>query len=107
MAKAAYKQAVGLSYTVPSHSGGRIPAEPIKFCLRFRPPTIAIVYEIYSQSAKKSRKFVHEIIVDLKESSDTKKICDDLFLREKDYLDPSKINKQQVSMIANNQIQKP
>jgi hypothetical protein len=48
MAKAAYKQAVERSYTVPSNSGGRIPADPIKFCLRFRPPTIAIVYEIYS-----------------------------------------------------------
>jgi hypothetical protein len=94
MAKAAYKQAAERSYTVPSSSGGRIPAEPIKFCLKFRPPTIAIVYQIYSQSAQRSRKFVHEIYVDLKEVSDTSKICDELFLREKDYLDPSKISKQ-------------
>jgi hypothetical protein len=32
------------SYRVPSSSGGFIPADPIKFCLRFKPPTIAIVY---------------------------------------------------------------
>ena len=45
MAKAAYRQAaVELSYQVPSSTGGKIPADPIKFCLRFKPPTIAIVY---------------------------------------------------------------
>lgn len=32
------------SYRVPSSTGGFIAADPIKFCLRFRPPTIAIVY---------------------------------------------------------------
>lgn len=94
MAKAAHKQAaVEMTYSVPSSTGGRIPADPIKFCLRFKPPTIAIVYQVMSQSSQKSRKFVHEIVVDLKESSDTKKICDDLFVKEKDYLNPNKISK--------------
>lgn len=32
------------NYRVPSSTGGSVPADPIKFCLRFRPPTIAIVY---------------------------------------------------------------
>jgi hypothetical protein len=43
---------------------------------------------------------VHEIFIDLNDSSDTSKICDELFVREKDYLDPSKISKMQVSYSA-------
>ena len=43
---------------------------------------------------------MHEIFIDLNDSSDTSKICDELFVREKDYLDPSKISKMQVSYSA-------
>lgn len=48
MAKVGSKQGAALevSYQVPSSTGGFIPADPIKFCLRYRPPTIAIVYEL-------------------------------------------------------------
>lgn len=76
-----------LSYQVPSSTGGYLPADPIKFCLRFRPPTIAIVYQIM-HSQKGTRKYVHEIKVDLKESSDLNKVCDELFLKEKSYFNP-------------------
>ena len=31
-------------YKVPSLKGGFLPANPIKFCLKYTPPTIAIVY---------------------------------------------------------------
>jgi hypothetical protein len=63
---------------VPSSSGGFIPADPIKFCLRFKPPTIAIVYQLLT----KPRKYVHEFKLDLKETSDLAKLTDDLFERE-------------------------
>lgn len=45
MAKAGKSAAaVELNYTLPSNSGTFIQATPINFCLRYRPPTIAIVY---------------------------------------------------------------
>jgi hypothetical protein len=75
------------SYRVPSSSGGFIPADPIKFCLRFRPPTIAIVYQLLSGS--KPRKYVREFKIELtKETVDMDAICDSLFEREKIYFNP-------------------
>lgn len=75
-------------------------ADPIKFCLRFKPPTIALVYSIASHS-KGHRKYVHEIKVDLKEGADLHKLCDEIFLKEKNYFNPNKISKQQVSFKTN------
>lgn len=73
------------SYRVPSSTGGFITADPIKFCLRFTPPTIAIVYQLHS----KPRRYVHEFVIDMKdENSDLSKLCDDLFEREKHYFNP-------------------
>lgn len=85
-----------LSYQVPAQNGGFIIADPLKFCLRFRPPTIAIVYQV-EHKQKGTRKYVHEIRVDLKESSDLGQVCEDLFVREKTYFNPNKISRQQVS----------
>ena len=39
-------------------------ATPIKFCLKYKPPTIAVVYTINSNSKKKPKKFIHSINVD-------------------------------------------
>jgi hypothetical protein len=75
---------IELKYQVPSSSGGFIPADPIKFCLRFKPPTIAIVYQLL----QKPRKYVHEIKIDLKENSDLDTLCDELFEKEKHYFNP-------------------
>jgi len=50
-----------LSYQVPANNGSFIPADPVKFCLKYKPPTIAIVYQLLN----KPRKYVHEFIVDL------------------------------------------
>jgi hypothetical protein len=60
------------SYRVPTTGGGFISADPIKFCLRFRPPTIAIVYQLLA----KSRKYVHEFVIDMKEGADLSVLCD-------------------------------
>jgi hypothetical protein len=84
---------------VPSSSGGFLPADPIKFCLRFKPPTIALVYSI-KHASKGVRKYVHEIRVDAvpQNPQELPKLCDDLFAREKTYLNPAKISKQQVTI---------
>lgn len=90
MAKAASKHAGGGldlrgdDYTVPASNGSFIPADPIKFCLRFTPPTIAIVYQLL----QKPRKYVHEIHVELTRGSDLPSICDALFKSEEHYLNP-------------------
>lgn len=34
------------TYKVPSSKGGFLSAEPMSFALKFKPPTIAIIYEI-------------------------------------------------------------
>jgi hypothetical protein len=77
---------------VPTTSGGFSPANPIKFCLKYDPPIIAIVY----QFVQKAKKYVHEIRVDMKENTDINKLCDELCLRESIYLNPQKISKQQI-----------
>ena len=77
------------NYSVPSQAGTMIPANPLNLCLKFTPPTIAVVYSL----ANKTKKYVHEIVVDLKETSDLNSLCDELFVREKVYLNPSKISK--------------
>jgi len=57
--------------------------------LRFKPPTIAIVYQLLT----KPRKYVHEFRLDLKEHSDLSKLTDELFEREQHYFNPQKIQK--------------
>ena len=79
-------------YRVPSSGGSFIPADPIKFCLRFKPPTIAIVYQLQSRPGK----YVREFRVEVKETGDLSKLCDDLFERERHYFNPQKISKVQV-----------
>lgn len=83
----------GEPYKVPSTGGGFIGADPIKFCLRFRPPTIAIVYQLISKPRKYVREFVLE---DLREESDLSQLTEKLFERERTYFNPQKISRQQV-----------
>jgi hypothetical protein len=79
---------------VPSNNGGLLPANPLKFCLKYNPPIIAIVYLLASRSKdKKDKKYVHEIRVDIKETTDISKLCDELCMREYVYLNPQKISK--------------
>jgi len=76
-------------YRVPSSDGTMIPANPINFCLKYRPPTIAIVYEL----PNRPKKYVHEIQLEIKENTDISKLCEELFQRENVYLNPSKISR--------------
>ena len=66
------KDATGVSlsssYQVPAADGRMILATPLKFCLNFRPPTIAVVYTLEkskkTSKTGKQRKYIHEIRVD-------------------------------------------
>ena len=52
-------------------------ATPLKFCLQFRPPTIAVVYTLEkskkSSKSGKPRKYIHEIRVDFEGCMDKSK----------------------------------
>ena len=104
------------SYQVPALDGRMVQAVPLKFCLNFRPPTIAVVYSFQHSSKKKSggkvRKYIREIKVDFKSCMDSAPIgsrrdkptirqvealCVKLCEREPSYLNVNIISKQQVS----------
>ena len=52
-------------------------ATPLKFCLNFRPPTIAVVYTLEKSKKQskggKTRKYIHEIRVDFEGCIDPKR----------------------------------
>lgn len=66
---------LGSSYQVPATNGSLVLATPLKFCLNFRPPTIAVVYSLEkskkSSKTGKTRKYIHEIRVDFEKCMDT------------------------------------
>lgn len=107
------------SYMIKAQGGRMIQATPLKFCLNFSPPTIAVVYTLSNNSkSKKSgkiRKYVKEIEVDFKAcmamastsgismSSQTRptisqleKLVDKLCKEEPTYLNINVISKTQV-----------
>lgn len=66
-----------------------VQATPISFCLKYKPPIIAVMYTIDSQSKKRaSKKYIHEIRVDFniakqskgwdEETHDLEKLCEHL-----------------------------
>ena len=49
------------NYAVPSNDGKLIPAIPINLALKFRPPTIAVVYTMKDPKSGRTKKYIHEI----------------------------------------------
>ena len=103
------------SYQVPATDGRMVQATPLKFCLNFRPPTIAVVYTLEkskkSSKSGKPRKYIHEIRVDFdsciegRSASETgskpymrevEKLCRKLCEQESTYLNINIISKTQV-----------
>lgn len=94
-------------YQVPSLDGRLLGATPLKLCLKFRPPTIAVVYKIErahstigsTKSSKRDKKYIHEITLDtlLHRKTDLSQLCEMLLERESQYLNPTVISKSQVS----------
>ena len=102
------------SYKVPSRDEGRfLLAMPLKLCLKFRPPTIAVVYKLdplsgmgagrtlptNSKSLKKyEKKYIHEVFVEkMTRNTNLQALCDKLCEQEAYYLNPTIISKSQVS----------
>ena len=66
------------SYKVPATNGRMVVATPLKFCMTFRPPTIAVVYTLEKRKkatskSGKPRKYIHEIRVDFEGCIDKSK----------------------------------
>jgi hypothetical protein len=65
------------SYQVPATDGRMVLATPLKFCLNYRPPTIAVVYTLEKSKKNtksgKQRKYIHEIRVDFESCIDRSK----------------------------------
>ena len=55
-------QSLGMSnYTVPSQDGRLLPAIPVHLALKFKPPTIAVVYTMKDPKSGRIKKYIHEI----------------------------------------------
>jgi hypothetical protein len=97
------------SYKVPSRDDGKfLLANPLKLALKFRPPTIAVVYKFdpigtnsrtlpAKKSSKYDKKYIHEIFVEpMLRTTDLHKLADKLCEQEAYYLNPQIISKSQV-----------
>lgn len=86
---------LGMSnYTVPAMDGRLLPAIPIHLALKFKPPTIAVVYTMKDNKTGRMKKYIHEIKVIFDGSSDIPDMCDRMISRENTYLNPAYIAKQ-------------
>lgn len=97
-------------YTVPALDGRMIPATPLKFYLKYRPPTIAVLYTMQrsTKSKRKNKKYIHEIFVDfssggvhkfaLPSEVNLEKVCENICTKEATYLNTNIISKTQVSI---------
>ena len=100
-----------LNYTVPSQDGKLLPAIPIYCAAKYKPPTIAVVYNIKNgQKNKKGgpKKYVHEIKIKFEDKKnlygnpiDIERLCDDLLRKEPTYLNPFYIGRDKVLNLLN------
>jgi len=94
------------TYSVPSLDGkSLIPAIPKHLALKFKPPTLAVVYQMKDAKSGKMKKYIHEIKIKFEEYEpypggrvDVSKMCDDLIRKETVYLHPACISRKQVSL---------
>ena len=88
------------NYTVPSLDGKPLSAVPKSLALKFKPPTIAVVYLMKDSKSGRNKKYIHEIPIkfdDYADPNDIDRLCDELCRKEQMYLNPAFINKNQVS----------
>ena len=68
--------------------------------LKFRPPTIAVIYKMKDHKTMKMKKYIHEIQIsfpDDSENIDVNRMCEEICRKETTYLNPAFISRQQVS----------
>lgn len=89
---------IGLSnYTVPSMDGRLLPAIPIKLALKYKPPTIAVVYTMKDHKSGRMKKYIHEIKINFEPNQSVEQMSDKIITKETTYLNPAFIARQQVS----------
>jgi hypothetical protein len=62
--KSAQSLQVQRDYKVPSMDGRMIPAIPVHLALKFKPPTIAVVYTMKDHKSGRPKKYIHEIKIE-------------------------------------------
>ena len=83
------------NYHVPSLDGKFLPAVPLHLALKFKPPTIAVVYNMKDGASRfildkrgNPKKFHHGIQIELNENTNLRKMCEDICEKEVVYLNP-------------------
>ena len=85
---------------MPSLDGKLLPAIPKSLALKFRPPTVAVVYTMKDLKSGKMKKYIHEIKINFEKevnvvglmpdgSLDINRLCDQLCRKEITYLNPA------------------
>jgi len=71
--------------------------------LKFKPPTLAVVYQMKDARSGRIKKYIHDIRINFEEHEaypgeriDVSKMCDDLVRKETVYLHPECISRRQV-----------
>ena len=85
------------SYAVPSHDGKPLPAIPKNLALKFKPPTVAVVYLMKDIKSGRMKKYIHEIRIHFekeREPIDVGRMCEEICRKETMYLNPAFISKQ-------------
>jgi len=79
---------------VPSLDGRLIPAVPKSLALKFKPPTVAVVYIMKDTKSGRHKKYIHEIKINFEKqnqnktnllsdgSIDINKLCDEICRKE-------------------------
>jgi hypothetical protein len=65
--------------------------------LKFRPPTIAVIYKMKDNKTSKMKKYIHEIQITFPEdveNIDVSRMCDEICRKESTYLNPAFISRQ-------------
>jgi len=73
--------------------GRLIPAIPINLALKFKPPTIAVVYSMKDHKTGRVKKYIHEIKITFENISELDSMCDEMIVKESTYLNPAYIGK--------------
>lgn len=76
--------------------GRLLQAIPIQMALKFRPPTIAVIYKMKDNKTNKMKKYIHEIQISFPDTDqiDVNKMCDEICRKETTYLNPAFISRQ-------------
>ena len=96
-ATASVKSLAVSNYTVPSLDGKLLSAQPIKLALKYKPPTVAVVYLMKDSKSGRQKKYIHEIKINFEKYNDpidVGRMCDEICRKETLYLNPQYISRQ-------------